>query len=116
MKKLCDLKEVVKEIYKFESELHKNFKLSINESLCLCTLSSGEMSSGDLAKEIGISVSRMSRILKSLEDKKLVMRNFSDTDKRKMIFTITDSGMSKILKLKKSELMIPEIKIYKGGE
>ena len=116
MKLLCDLKEVVKEIYRFESELHKLFKLSINESLCLCTLSSGEMSSGDLAKEIGISVSRMSRILKSLEDKNLVMRNFSETDKRKMIFSITDSGLDKIIKLRKSNLIIPEIKIQKGGE
>jgi len=50
-----------------------------------------------------------------LENKELVKRNFSDTDKRKMIFTITDSGLSKVIKLRESNLIIPEIKISEGG-
>src|SRR6056297_3338998 len=93
---LCTIKDVFKKIYKFENNLQKTFNLSINEILTLCTLSSRKMSSTELANEIGVSPSRMSRILKKLEDKKLITRALSKKDKRKMIFDLTDSGKNKI--------------------
>ena len=109
---LCLLKDIFKKIYKFESSLQKKFSLSINEILTLCTLSGKKMSSSELAEDIGVSPSRMSRILKKLEDKKLITRALSKKDKRKMIFDLTDSGKNKINNIYKSKIKIPKINTF----
>ncbi len=106
---LCTIKDVFKKIYKFENNLQKTFNLSINEILTLCTLSSKKMSSTGMAKEIGVSPSRMSRILKKLEEKKLITRALSKKDKRKMIFDLTQNGREKISRIYKSNIKIPKI-------
>ncbi|HMA69136.1 MAG TPA: MarR family transcriptional regulator [Candidatus Mcinerneyibacterium sp.] len=107
---LCLLKDIFKKIYKFESSLQKKFSLSINEILTLCTLSGKKMSSSELAEDIGVSPSRMSRIIKKLEDKEFIERSLSKKDKRKMFFNLTLKGEKHLKKLKKSDISIPDLK------
>ncbi len=112
MRGLCTLKEVFKLIYVFEEQLKNEFDLSINETLTLCALSGENKEvkcSGVMADEIGISVSRMSRVFSSLEDKSLIVRKIGKDDKRKMVFTLSEKGKKKLEKMNNSNIKVPEI-------
>ncbi|HSA34327.1 MAG TPA: winged helix DNA-binding protein [bacterium] len=99
MRELCRLKEIFRAIYVFETTLKKRFRLSLNEALALCALEQNEKNSRELAQEIGISFSRMSRVLGSLEQKGLIKRTFGADDRRKMIFSLSPEGRRKISEL-----------------
>lgn len=95
MENLCKIKEVFKKIHQFEQKLNNEINVTINEAMVLCCLKETIMSSGDISAETGISASRTSRVLLSLESKNYVTRSFSDTDKRKMMFELTKEGIKK---------------------
>ncbi len=119
MRALCKLKEIFRIIYHFESKLKKEYDLSINEALTLCALSgdnADKKTSGYMAEEIGISVSRMSRVFSSLENKGLISRRLGKEDKRKMIFTLTTKGRERLDKIHDSELNVPEFVIKTESE
>lgn len=49
----------------------------------------GPCTMGELAEKIGISKQQMTRLIASLEEKKLVARKLSDTDKRQVVVSLT---------------------------
>ncbi|TYB30395.1 MAG: MarR family transcriptional regulator [Candidatus Mcinerneyibacterium aminivorans] len=110
---LCKIKNIFKKIYKFENNLQKKFNLSINEILTICSLSNLKMSSTELATEIGVSPSRMSRILKKLESKNYIKRTLSKNDKRKMMFNLTEKGKEKVRTVHDTDINIPKINTKK---
>jgi DNA-binding MarR family transcriptional regulator len=111
MKSLCELKEVFKTIFVFDSLLQKEFSLSLNECLLVCALAKEKRSSGEMAHELGLSPSRISRILGKLEKKHLIGRAIAKDDKRKMIFALTSEGDKKVDQIHSSSLQVPEIKL-----
>lgn len=109
LESICSLKEVFRAVLVLEEDFKNRFDLSINEAIVACALSKHKKCPNDLMQEIGLSGSRISRILSSLEKKKLVRRNFDKNDKRKMIFTLTTEGEKTIDILHQSTIEIPEI-------
>jgi DNA-binding MarR family transcriptional regulator len=109
MKELCKLKGIFRAIYAFEVVLKKDFNLSINEALALCALENTRKNSGELAEELGISLSRMSRVLGALEDKELIERTLGIDDKRKMIFTLSPKGKKKLRDLQDRKPPFPQL-------
>lgn len=107
MKKLCFAKEVFRAVYEFENKLKKKYDISLNEALSLCALNNGKMKAGKLAEEVGLSVSRMSRILKSMEKKGYVSRHVGDEDCRTMFFLLTKKGNDKLDSIDDSSLDLP---------
>ncbi len=99
MKQLCELKKMFHAIYLFEAALKKDFGLSINEALSLCSLESGPRNSNELARDLGISLSRISRVLGSLEQKGFVRREITAEDKRKVIFSLLPAGKKRLAEL-----------------
>lgn len=104
MKNLCKIKEVFKKIHQFEQKLNNDINVTINEAMVLCCLYETIKCSGDISVDTGISASRTSRVLLSLEQKGYITRSFSDTDKRKMMFELTTKGVKKQLEIKNIEL------------
>lgn len=107
MKELCDLKRMFREIYLFERILKKELGLSINEALSLCSLEKGSQNSNELAHDLGISLSRISRILNTLERKGLVRREIAAEDKRKVIFSLLPAGKKRLADLRRKKLQFP---------
>lgn len=107
MRELCRLKEIFRAIYIFETTLKKQFRLSLNEALALCALEQDKKNSRELAQELGISFSRMSRVLGSLETKGLIKRTFGADDRRKMIFSLSREGAAKTAELHKHRPTFP---------
>lgn len=95
MECLCKIKEVFKKIHQFEQKLNNDLNVTINEAMVLCSLFETVKSSGVVSSDTGISTSRTSRVLLSLEQKGYVTRSFGETDKRKMMFELTVEGVKK---------------------
>ncbi|MDD2635110.1 MAG: MarR family transcriptional regulator [Bacteroidales bacterium] len=99
MENLCKIKEVFRRIQQFEYKLNSELNVTINEAMVLCCLYEGVKCSGDISADTGISTSRTSRVLLSLEQKEYVIRSFSNSDKRKMMFELSTKGEEKKLEI-----------------
>lgn len=113
MDKFCTLKNVFKEIYRFEQCLQNDYGLSINEIMTLCTLTGGRFTSSDLARELGVSFPRMSKIISELEKKGYIKRRSDDTDKRRVFLALTIRGKRKMMEIKSEAIAFPQIKVIR---
>ncbi len=63
-----------------------------NMALALISKNKGSIYPKDIEKKMGISSARVSKIIKGLEEKKLVIRNPDKEDKRKTLVILTNRG------------------------
>lgn len=96
MEPICKLKDVYKALYNFEKEFAETNGITINEGMLLCCLKDGKpKSANELCEFVGLSNSRVSRIINTVEEKGYIVREMGITDKRQMIFSLTESGKQK---------------------
>lgn len=74
------------------------------------------VSAGTLSEKLSITSARVASILNALEKKNYIIRQKSETDKRKIMVSITDAGRSQIQQMKnrlisKLEYIVDEIGI-----
>ena len=77
---------------KLNQDFQEQAGISLDEAIVLCCLSHHCKCQGDVADETGLTITQASRVLSRLENKSLIHRSIGNTDKRKMIFTITSNG------------------------
>ena len=106
---LCRIKKLLAQINRLERRLRSQFQVTLNESLCLCCLSKYDFTAGDLAKELGLSNSRLSRVLNSLERKSLITRSFAEGDRRMIRLQLTKDGVAALALLKNAGYTFPAI-------
>lgn len=105
MEPICAIKDIYKTLYLFEKSFAENQDMTINEAMILCCLKDGEAkTAGALSDFIGLSNSRISKIITSVENKKLIRRLINPEDKRQMLFSLTREGKSRIEEMKQREL------------
>jgi DNA-binding MarR family transcriptional regulator len=110
MESICELKDIYKSLYKFEKDFQTKYNLTINEAMLLCYLSDGmTRTAGDICEYIGLSPSRVSKIINSVEKLNLIERKIGSSDKRLMLFALTKSGLEKITGLKKSDFKTDDL-------
>lgn len=106
---LCKIKDLQREILQFETIFQHKFGLSLNEGMALCTLSSEkELTCGALCEKLSLSPSNTSKIISHLEKRGFVTREFGETDKRQMIFSLTKTGETILQKIEDASFEIPE--------
>lgn len=105
---LCQIRDMYRAIYAFELEFQQTYDLGLNEGMLLCSLHSQKYSSNELATILGLSNSNTSKVIKSVEKKKLIKRIVGKEDKRQMYFTLTELGRQKIETIKCAELTLPD--------
>lgn len=97
MEDICKLKDIYKALYNFEKKFSEENGLTINEGMILCCMKNGESrSANELYDFVGLSSSRVSRVINSVEQKGYIKREMGLKDKRQMIFSLTESGKNKI--------------------
>ncbi len=106
--RLCALKGVLRAVSRLEAEIRSRFGLTLTEALCLCSIGGGCVSAGNLAEEVGLSTSRLSRVLASLEAKGLVVRARREDDRRNWMNAPTGAGSALIGRMKTEGISIPE--------
>ncbi|RHJ92574.1 winged helix DNA-binding protein [Parabacteroides bouchesdurhonensis] len=105
MEEICAIKDIYKTLYTFEKTFAENNDITINEAMLLCCLKDGESkSAGTISEYIGLSNSRVSKVITSVENKGYIRRNINKNDKRQMFFSLTLKGKEKIQLMTNKEL------------
>ena len=105
MELICQIKDVYKALYTFEKEFSEGFGMTINEAMLLCCMKDGkERPANEIAEFIGLSNSRVSKIITSVEEKGWIVRAMGAEDKRKMIFSLTKAGKMVVKKMKDNQI------------
>lgn len=109
MEILCKIRDVYRSIAEYEAQFTKLHSLSLNEGMVLCSLSKTEhLASGEIAELLGLTASNASKVIKSVEAKKLIKRVMGSDDRRHMYFSLTMEGLTRLNAMKSSNQSIPE--------
>ena len=105
MEAICVIKDIYKTLYQFEKAFADVHEITINEAMLLCCLKDGETkSAGTISEFIGLSNSRVSKVITAVENKGFICRNINKDDKRQMFFSLTTEGKDKIKQMMNAEL------------
>lgn len=108
MESLCKIRDICRSIAEFEEHFTKQYGISLNEGMILCSLKNSDLiSSSELARLLGLTCSNTSKVLKSAEKKGFIVRVIGEKDKRQMYFSLTINGREKIESIKCKELKLP---------
>src|SRR5574344_1113689 len=105
---ICKIRDIYKLIGEFEGQFNKEYGITLNEGMLLCSLlEKRTLSSTELAKNLGLTCSNTSKVIKSVEEQGFVERQLGKEDKRQMYFALTEKGAECILSVKNSKINIP---------
>lgn len=110
MEPICSIKDIYKVLYQFEKAFSEENDITINEAMVLCSLKEGgSKTAGAICEYIGLSNSRVSKVITSVENKSYIQRLLNPVDKRQMLFVLTDEGREKIKQMQNKELGFEEL-------
>lgn len=110
METLCKIRDVYRAIAEFEVQFTQMYDLSLNEGMLLCTLpNTPKLTSSEIAEALGLSASNTSKVIRSVEGKKLITRLIGKEDKRQMRFSLTTEGKNRILDIKNATFELSEL-------
>ena len=108
METLCKIRDVYRAIAEFEVQFTQMYDLSLNEGMLLCTLLN-TLTSSEIAEALGLSASNTSKVIRSVEGKKLITRLIGKEDKRQMRFSLTTEGKNRISDIKNATFELSEL-------
>lgn len=109
MDDICIIKEVYKLLYQFEKDFFEKHEMTINDAMVICCLKNGEeKSAGDICDFVGLSNSRVSKVLCTVEEMGFIQRRLGSKDKRQMFFSLTETGKKKVESMKGQSLHFSE--------
>ena len=110
METLCKIRDVYRAIAEFEVQFTQMYDLSLNEGMLLCTLlNTPKLTSIEIAEALGLSASNTSKVIRSVEGKKLITRLIGKEDKRQMRFSLTTEGKNRISDIKNATFELSEL-------
>lgn len=110
METLCKIRDVYRAIAEFEVQFTQMYDLSLNEGMLLCTLlNTPKLTSSEIAEALGLSASNTSKVIRSVEGKKLITRLIGKEDKRQMRFSLTTEGKNRISDIKNATFELSEL-------
>ena len=110
METLCKIRDVYRAIAEFEVQFTQMYDLSLNEGMLLRTLlNTPKLTSSEIAEALGLSASNTSKVIRSVEGKKLITRLIGKEDKRQMRFSLTTEGKNRISDIKNATFELSEL-------
>lgn len=109
VKTLCKVRDLYRSIAEFELEFQEKYNICLNEGMLLCSLEGQQYSSSEIARNLGLTNSNASKVIRSVEDKGFVKRIIGKEDKRQMYFTLSKGGKEVLNTLKCSEFEMPDL-------
>lgn len=108
--KICRIRDLFRAITSLENMFQEAFDLNLNEAMLLCLLNEeSSMTSTEIAEKLGLTASNASKVLGSVERKKLVKRSLGKTDRRQMHFKLSEQGQKKLGHIDCGRIELPEI-------
>ncbi len=110
MESFCKIRDIYRAITDFETRFEKHYGLGLNEGSLLCALRDvPRLSSGEIARQLGITQSNASKVIRSAEKKGLIQRSLGSDDKRQMYFSLSAEGRTCLGRLQCCDIEIPEV-------
>ena len=110
MERICVIKDIYKALYRFERDFADEHGITINEAMVLCALREGETrTAGALSEYVGLSNSRVSKVITAVEGKGFLLRTISPHDRRQMLFSLSDGGYAKIRQMQQAAMGFDEL-------
>lgn len=103
------MRELFRALADLENQLIEQHGVTLNEAMVLCCISSDTLTASEISEGTGLSASHTSKVIRSIEEKELIMRNLGDKDKRQMHFKLTEKGLRCLIGIKEREIEIPKI-------
>ena len=100
METLCKIRDVYRAIAEFEVQFTQMYDLSLNTP---------KLTSSEIAEALGLSASNTSKVIRSVEGKKLITRLIGKEDKRQMRFSLTTEGKNRISDIKNATFELSEL-------
>jgi DNA-binding MarR family transcriptional regulator len=104
---LCALKDILRSITQLEEAIQATYHISLTEAMVLCAIDGGCRYAHDLAEDVGLSPSRLSRIIAGLERKGLLEREQNREDRRHWQNRPTEAGKAILAHMKTEGIDIP---------
>jgi len=92
LKDLCQVKDVMASVVELEAQLRRQTGLSLNQAFALCCLARGPLGAGALADEVRIHGASLSRIIKSLHQRGLIVQEMHGEDSRQKVLSLSGEG------------------------
>ena len=83
------MRELFKALSELETRLMEQYGVSLNEAMALCCIGGDTLMASVISEKTGLSASHTSKVIRSIEEKELIVRNLGDKDKRQMHFTLS---------------------------
>lgn len=110
MESICVIKDLYKVLYQFEKDFAEAHAMTINEAMLLCCMKDGmSRTAGAICEYIGLSNSRVSKVITAVEQKGFIVREINKEDKRQMIFSLTDAGWEKVKAMQSQDLQLERL-------
>ena len=109
METLCKIRDVYRAIAEFEVQFTQMYDLSLNEGMLCTLLNTPKLTSSEIAEALGLSASNTSKVIRSVEGKKLITRLIGKEDKRQMRFSLTTEGKNRISDIKNATFELSEL-------
>lgn len=110
MESFCKIRDIYRAITEFETRFEKRYGLGLNEGSLLCALRDvPRLSSGEIARQLGITQSNASKVIRSAEKKGFIQRSLGNDDKRQMYFSLSAEGRDCLGRLQCCDIEIPEV-------
>lgn len=110
MEDICVIKEIYRRLYQFEKDFQETHHVSINDAMVLCCLKGGEeKSAGEICEFVGLSNSRVSKVLCAMEDEGYIARRLGSSDRRQMFFSLTEKGREKLVEMQGKKLNFSDL-------
>ncbi|OPZ98187.1 MAG: transcriptional repressor MprA [Bacteroidetes bacterium ADurb.Bin416] len=107
---ICVIKEIYRMLYQFEKDFQETHHISINDAMVLCCLKNGEeKSAGEICEFVGLSNSRVSKVLCAVEDEGYIVRRLGSNDRRQMFFSLTAKGNQKMNEMMGKQLHFSDL-------
>lgn len=95
MEPVCRMKEIYKALYRFGRGFPARYGITVNGTVPLCCLGGGKAcTAGEMCGYVGLSGSRVSRVITSVEETGCVRRGTGLHDRRPMLFALAREGVA----------------------
>jgi DNA-binding MarR family transcriptional regulator len=108
--RMCRVRDIYRAITELENRMEAAYGLNLNEAMLLCNLSDKvSMTAGEVGECLGLTQSNASKVIRSLEKKKLLKRSLDKNDKRIMHFQLSKAGEEKLNGLDCQSITLPPL-------
>ena len=101
------MRDLYRSLALLETRLSETYGLSLNEAMVLCSIGEETVMAG--VERTGLTASHASKMIRSVEEKGLLVRTLGEKDKRQMYFALTDKAKEKLEDIRKHGIEIPDL-------